>query len=97
MTMERISRGACGTTLAVVMSATLLALAPAHALTQAAAPVNDRPNPYRSVEGWAKMPVGRTWGSTSAVAIERDGKSVWVGERCGQNSCDGSVLDTILL
>ncbi len=34
-------------------------------------PVNDLPNPYRTVEGWAKLPEGRSWGSTSAVAIDR--------------------------
>ena len=44
-------------------------------------------NPYRTVEQWAKMPEGRTWGSTSAVEIDRDGRSIWVGERCGANSC----------
>ena len=44
-------------------------------------------NPYRTVEQWAKMPEGRTWGSTSAVEIDRDGTSIWVGERCGANSC----------
>jgi len=27
------------------------------------------------------------WGSLSAVEIDKDGKSVWVAERCGQNSC----------
>ncbi len=60
------------------------------------APVNDRPNPYRTINGWAKLPEGRTWGSTSAVAIDRDGVSVWVGERCAQNSCVGSSLDPVL-
>jgi len=60
------------------------------------APVNDRPNPYVTQEGWAKMPAGRTWGSTSAVAIDRDGVSVWVGERCGANDCSTSDLDPIL-
>lgn len=60
------------------------------------APTNDLPNPYRTVSGWARMPVGRTWGSTSAVAIDRDGVSIWVGERCGQNSCAGSDFDPIL-
>ena len=77
---------------------TLIALLPALALAQndANTPVNDRPNPYRTVEGWAKMPEGRTWGSTSAVAIDKDGLSVWVGERCGTNSCVGSNLDPIL-
>src|SRR5262244_1847268 len=59
-------------------------------------PVNTLPNPYRTVEGWAKMPEGRTWGSTSAVAIDRDGQSIWVAERCGTNSCVGSTLDPVL-
>jgi streptogramin lyase len=44
-------------------------------------------NPYRTVEGWAKMPEGRVWGSTSAVDIDRDGRSIWVAERCGANTC----------
>ncbi len=60
------------------------------------APVNDPPNPYRTVEGWAKMPEGRTWGSTSAVDIDRDGRSVWVAERCGANNCVNSALPSIL-
>lgn len=59
-------------------------------------PVNDRPNPYRTVEGWAKLPEGRSWGSTSAVAIDRDGVSVWVAERCAANLCVGSDLDPVL-
>lgn len=61
------------------------------------APTNDLPNPYRTVEGWAKMPDGRTWGSTSAVAVARDGKHVWVAERCGANNCATSNLDPVLL
>ena len=61
------------------------------------APTNDAPNPYRTIEGWAKMPPGRTWGSTSAVDIDRDGTSIWVAERCGVNSCRDSVnVDPIL-
>ena len=63
-------------------------------------PSNDAPNPYETIEGWAKMPEGRTWGSTSAVDIDRDGKSIWVAERCGANNCwvDGkmSPLDVVL-
>jgi DNA-binding beta-propeller fold protein YncE len=62
-----------------------------------AKPTNDAPNPYRTVEGWAKLPDGRVWGSTSAVAIAKDGESVWVGERCAANLCTGSDLDPILL
>ena len=61
----------------------------AYAQSEAAkeVPTNDAPNPYRTIEGWAKLPEGRKWGSTSAVAIDKDGKSVWVAERCGANSC----------
>ncbi len=51
------------------------------------APVNDAPNPYTTIENHFKLPEGRTWGSTSAVEIDKDGKSIWVGERCGVNSC----------
>jgi sugar lactone lactonase YvrE len=51
------------------------------------APTNDAPNHYKTVEGWAKLPEGRKWGSTSAVEIDKDGKSIWVAERCGANSC----------
>ena len=60
------------------------------------APTNGAPNPYQTIEGWAKMPEGRTWGSTSAVEIDKDGKSIWVAERCGVNSCLGSMLDPVL-
>jgi sugar lactone lactonase YvrE len=50
-------------------------------------PTNSQPNPYETITGWAKLPEGRTWGSTSAVEIDKDGKSIWVAERCGQNTC----------
>jgi sugar lactone lactonase YvrE len=50
-------------------------------------PNNDAPNPYRTMKDYFKLPAGRTWGSTSAVEIDRDGKSIWVGERCGVNVC----------
>ena len=59
-------------------------------------PTNSLPNPYETVSGWAKLPEGRTWGSTSAVEIDRDGKTIWVAERCGTNSCGDSMLDPIL-
>lgn len=62
----------------------------------AAKPFNDLPNPYQTISDWAKLPAGRTWGSTSAVDIDKDGTSVWVAERCGTNSCAGSDLPTVL-
>ena len=56
----------------------------------AATPMNDLPNPYRTVENFFALPEGRAWGSTSTVDIDRDGTSIWVAERCGANSCAGS-------
>jgi len=81
-------------TLRVVVS--LAASAAGAAAQGGPVPVNDLPNPYRTVEGWARMPQGRTWGSTSAVEVAPDGRGVWVAERCGANSCAGSALDPVL-
>ena len=58
---------------------------------------NSQPNPYRTIDHWGSMPEGRTWGSTAGIEIDRDGKSVWVAERCGANSCaDKPDVDPIL-
>ena len=59
-------------------------------------PTNSLPNPYETVKDWARLPEGRTWGSTSAVEIDRDGKTIWVAERCGANSCADSMADPVL-
>ncbi len=81
---------------ALLALSALVAFAGAARAQGGVAPVNDKPNPYRTEEGWAKMPAGRSWGSTSAVEIDRDGTSIWVAERCGANSCLNSMLDPIL-
>ncbi|HYL39112.1 MAG TPA: peptidyl-alpha-hydroxyglycine alpha-amidating lyase family protein [Bryobacteraceae bacterium] len=73
--MSRTSRMLCALAIAAV------------AYAQDVAPTNDAPNPYQTIKGWYKLPEGRKMGSTSAVDIDRDGKSVWVVERCGANSC----------
>jgi sugar lactone lactonase YvrE len=77
-------------------------------LTQTVTPTNTLPNPYRAVDNWAQLPEGRSWGSTSAVDIDPDGTSIWVGERCGAFAppgqmkpgvpfaCEASKLDPIL-
>jgi DNA-binding beta-propeller fold protein YncE len=54
------------------------------------------PDAFQAVEGWATLPAGRTWGSPSQVEIDPDGKSVWVAERCGADTCEGSNLAPIL-
>ena len=54
-----------------------------------------QPNPYRTVENWFKLPEGRTWGSTSTVAVDSKGH-IWIAERCGANSCAGKTVDSIM-
>jgi len=49
--------------------------------------VNDVPNPYKQVTGWANMP--RAWAATNNVFV--DGKdNVWVMDRCEDKGCQGS-------
>ena len=84
--------------LRVVAALVTIVFAPTLVFTQSTVtPINSGPNPYQTIEGWAKMPEGRTWGSTSAVYPAADGKSVWVAERCGANTCVNSPnVDTVL-
>jgi DNA-binding beta-propeller fold protein YncE len=72
-------------------------------------PTNDLPNPYQTLAPWGDLPEGRTWGALNAVAIDNDGESVWVANRCGANpdippgespfaydSCAGSTVAPIM-
>ena len=79
-----------GTIAAIIASSGWLAFA------QPNSEPNSQPNPYRTVENWFKLPEGRTWGSTSAVDVDYRNGHMWVGERCGANSCAGSSLTSIL-
>ncbi len=80
----------------LAMSLAAVSLCGGSALAQASyPPPNDLPNPYRTVTGWAQLPDGRKWGSTSGVAIGPDG-NIWTYERCGGNSCTDSNLAPIL-
>jgi DNA-binding beta-propeller fold protein YncE len=57
---------------------------------------NSAPNLYRVDEGWAKLPAGRKWGAAVGVDIDRDGKSVWVFDRCATaDDCSESNLAPI--
>jgi streptogramin lyase len=68
-------------------------------LVTSAAIVIAQPNPYKTIEGWAKLPEGRKWGALSAVEIAKDGTSVWVAERCGANSgcLENPTVDPVML
>jgi hypothetical protein len=82
----RFLAAVCGLAAALLSSGTILAqrgpVGPVGTV-----PTNDLPNPYQSIENAFALPDGRTWGSTSAVDIGKDGRSIWVAERCGVNSC----------
>ncbi|MSO57273.1 MAG: hypothetical protein EXQ55_10220 [Acidobacteria bacterium] len=60
------------------------------------APINDAPNPYQSVANAFMLPDGRTWGSISTVEPDIDGRSIWIADRCGANSCVGSNLPVVM-
>jgi sugar lactone lactonase YvrE len=62
----------------------------------AAQPAADLPNPYTRVAEFLKMPADRAMGATSGIDIDRDGRSVWVFDRCGANTCAGSTLAPIM-
>lgn len=80
--------------------AAVLIVVPAVVAAQATmAPTNGLSNPYRTMEGWAKMPAGRSFGSTSSVDIDPDGVSIWVAERCSTNQrgcLTNSNLDPVM-
>jgi len=72
----------------MVVTATLAA---GSALALAAGPVRAQHydnNPYVVADtAFGQLPDGRHYGATSAVYPAPDGRSMWVAERCGQNSC----------
>lgn len=60
-------------------------------------PVSELPNPFpTTLRPWGELPPGREWGQVSAVDIDRDGRHVWVAERCGSSSCVGSSVPVVL-
>ncbi|HTS49778.1 MAG TPA: peptidyl-alpha-hydroxyglycine alpha-amidating lyase family protein [Bryobacteraceae bacterium] len=77
--------------LALIIAGAVTAMVPVQATNEP----NAQPNPYQTIENWAKMPEGRSWGSTAGVYVDSH-DHVWVAERCGANSCAGSKLDPIL-
>lgn len=83
-----------GFTLALAIVAALTVPA-GKAQAQANAEPNSQPNPYRTIENWEKFPEGRTSGSSSGIDVDRKG-NIWVGDRCGANSCAGSTEAPIL-
>ena len=78
-------------------SAMLLLLAGVSLSAQAQLmPINNAPNPYTSMDGWAVLPDGRQWGSTAGVDIDPDGVHLWAIDRCGANSCIGQQMHPVV-
>ncbi len=59
------------------------------------APRNDLPQPYRTSRDWGELPRGMPWPAVTAVEPAPDG-SIYVIERCFQNSCAGRQEPSIL-
>ena len=61
------------------------------------------PNPYRAVDGWAKMPPGRSMGAVGDLMFTADGKFLWAIVRCDAaernrfgDECADSNLDPVI-
>src|SRR4029079_13249712 len=50
---------------------------------------------YLLVEGFFKLPAGRKIGWTAGITVDRDGRSIWTFDRCGDQYCVGSDLAPI--
>jgi sugar lactone lactonase YvrE len=58
-------------------------------------PINDLPNPFRTVRDWGHPPNGAPWAAVTAVEVSPDG-SIYVIHRCHDNSCAGRPEPPIL-
>jgi DNA-binding beta-propeller fold protein YncE len=78
----------------VAVAAVAVAAERGHA--QGAADPNGAPQTFSLDNGWAKLPPGRKWGAAVGVDIDRDGKTVWVFDRCATaDDCSASTLNPI--
>jgi len=58
---------------------------------------NAAPNLYRMEELRVQLPDGRKLGAPIGVEIDQsDGKTLWVYERCGADTCVGSTVDPVM-
>jgi hypothetical protein len=58
---------------------------------------NAAPNPYRMEEFRVQLPDDRKLGAPIGVEIDHsDGKTLWIYERCGGDSCAGSTVDPVM-
>src|SRR6266513_801791 len=107
MTSHRLRWLAIVTIAAITLFAACATTEPYQSVADAHA-TNDLPNPYQTIAPWGNLPEGRKWGALNGVAIDNDGESVWVADRCSANpdvppgaspfqydSCAGSSLPPV--
>jgi sugar lactone lactonase YvrE len=58
-------------------------------------PLNNLPNPFRTVRDWGHPPNGAPWAAVTAVEVSPDG-SIYVVHRCRDNSCADRTEPPIL-
>jgi DNA-binding beta-propeller fold protein YncE len=82
---------------ALMLGVSLALIASEHAIAQGL------PNPYRMVDGWAKLPDGRPMGAVGDLTLAPDGQHLWAIIRCSSSEpkqfgceCLDSDLDPIL-
>jgi sugar lactone lactonase YvrE len=79
----------------VVIAASLWAIGVVVRAQLSTAPRNDLPQPYRTTRDWGALPAGMSWPAVTAVEPAPDG-SIYVVERCFENSCAGRSEPPIL-
>ncbi|HET9942561.1 MAG TPA: hypothetical protein VFR05_04430, partial [Terriglobia bacterium] len=79
-----------------LLKAAILVLSSALLYAQSqVSPVNDLPNPYRTLRDWAQPPGGAPWAAVTAIEMAPDG-GIYVIHRCSGNSCAGRPEPPIL-
>ena len=82
-------------TIVKITPAAAAAQAPAAPPARSGDPRNDLPQPYRTTRDWGELPAGMKWPAVTAIEAAPDG-SIYVVERCFENSCAGRSEPPIL-
>lgn len=90
---------------AIAQSLGMLGLSTVMVISFASAPLygqertdaNSAPNPYRMAEFSLQLPNGRKLGAPIGVEVDHsDGKTLWIFDRCGAETCVGTTLDPVM-
>lgn len=91
------SRGTCTMSRPGFVRLAPVLLAAAAAGPAAAQAVSERAaGAYTIDPAFFELAEGRTIGSTAGIAVDADGRSIWVFDRCGASDCVGSVVAPIM-